>query len=259
MNRSVKYPFANMQKVTVVKLYIVVFCLFTCWVNAQTPKKVAWDYPVKQGTEAWNRTRTHAERVAVCQIPENLLSSISTKDLAEICLKYPVLFETLYSSNTYDSGLDRLFEEFNGIAELFKRSEVSKALLNQYQEKMQNLSYLEGKSTDTQKGLFILDIAVIELLLSRYQSPDDKNNENYIVIMQFLITGYEKKLLYPKSFGGLSFGINLFARTKILIKLDKQNLEKIPEKDINLIFSRGEFDEPTMRNINELSYQIIKK
>ena len=82
------------------KLVIVLFSLVTSAVNAQLPWEYTvrpgmWDYPVKPGMEEWRQLQSHTEMVSVCQIPEEILSSLSTEDLAELCLRYPMYTDFL--------------------------------------------------------------------------------------------------------------------------------------------------------------------
>jgi carbonic anhydrase len=48
-------------------------------------KKVAWDYPVKPGSEEWAAFTTGLQMQKVCQIPENILEQLSTNELVVIC------------------------------------------------------------------------------------------------------------------------------------------------------------------------------
>lgn len=242
-------------------ILIVVFSLVTCVAYAQpaTEKKLAWDYPVKPRTDEWNKMTSHQEAVDACQIPEELFSSLSTEDLTVICLQYPLLAESLFSCNSYDQCLTSLFKEFNGIGELFKREDTAKELMKQYHAKIKNLSYLEGKDSDTLKGLFIVSIAVLEILITHYDSPNSLTKENNLEILQVLMVGYEQKMKYPNYFGSFALQTNFFARAKIIVKMDEQKLERIPQKDQNSVFLLGRFDEPTTHVINELSYQLIKE
>lgn len=242
------------------KKLLVIFCMVVGVVNAQTvrEKKLPWDYPVKLGMKEWEQLDTRQKRLNACQIPIDVLSSLSTEDLTEICMQTHLVMEVFHYSS-YEIGLDSLFKNFNGIRELFKRKDVAKGLLKWYENAIQNLSYLEGDATDVQKGRFTLNIAVMELLFTRYFSPDDALKKNYLEILQILVDGYEKMFMYPESFAGFSFSINIYSRAHQIIKISEQNLEKIPQKDKNRIFISGALDEETLNVINELSYQLIKE
>jgi len=84
------------------------------------------------------------DRAAALQIPENILKEMSTAGLAETCINYPMIAEMAF----YDSleiGFGRIKSQFNGLQELFARTDVADILvpifvsmdlnkLNQYAE-----------------------------------------------------------------------------------------------------------------------------
>ena len=211
-------------------------------------KDLPWDYPVKPGTEEWNQlSLKHIdERVNVCQIPEDILSTLSTEDLTELCMQYPLLSQILFVYNTYEGGLNTLFSHFNGIRELFQRNDGVKELLRKYRYIIQN-------SPDTTGDFDIQNIRALEVILARYQSPDD-SKENYMEIVQYLVCGYKKNLMNPEILLQVT---NFYARAVILAKIDEQKLESIPRKGSNHVFQLGYLDEQTERAINELSCQYI--
>ena len=215
-----------------------------------------WDYPAKPGTEEWNNLEGHQERINTCQIPEEILTSLSTEDLTKICLQYPFLLD-FYLYNSYELGLDALFRQFNGIRELFTREDVSNALLKEYRRLLQSqrLYFLNGTAPDGEKGLYIISTWYPEILLSRYQSPNDAK-ENYIEIVHQLVCGYEKKLMYPEF---SKMHTNFYARAIMLVKIDQQNIQSIPFGYANCVFEHGRYDDPTEQAINDLSCQYLNR
>jgi len=218
-------------------------------------RELPWDYPVKPGMEEWNKLKGVNEMIAACQIPEEVLSSLSTEDLAEICLQYPMIDSYLIYT-TYEQGLNALVRQFNGIRELYQREDAWKTLLKSYRCRFQNrnLSFLlEPATTVIEKGLYFLPTNDSEILLSHYQSLY-VSKEVYMEILQQLFCGYEKKWIYLE---GFSHKINFYSRAIMLIKIDPQNLEMIPQGYSNRIFWIPTIDEPTLRAINDLSCQYI--
>jgi len=235
--------------------FFTLYYLFTCATYAQTPAKVTWDYPVKPGSEEWKKLKNLEEKVSVCQIPVNVLSSSSIEDLTDICLQYPLLYN-LFAFNNMNDGIDVLFAEFNGIRELYKRKHVSKELLKRYQEKIGNLSFLDGTSSGAEKGIFIISISALEVLLSRYQSHNEETKDEYEEIVKNLVDGYKKKVIYAEKFKGFGFQTNLFSRAHVISIINKQILEELPLKDWNSVFFSGMADAETINKIDEFSYKI---
>ena len=231
-------------------------------VNAQLPWEYTvrpgmWDYPVKLGTEEWKQFQSDAEMVSACQIPEEVLISLSTEDLAELCLRYPLYMDLLSPENLSD-GLDRMFSNFNGIRELYQRSDAPNILTNRYREKIQWLSFLDGENPDIQKGFLIVDVSIMEVLLSRLEWQDSEDKQVPKEVLQSLVDGLEGKLPYIKYFHGL-FQTNFYARAHIISKIDETFIERLPHKDNNIVLSTGFVpDEQTFNLINELSYQLIE-
>ena len=245
------------------KKLVLLFCLVACVINAQmaTEKKLPWDYPVKMESPEWEKLQfgEPGELLAALQIPEDVLSSLSTEDLTAICLKYPFIRFITYGA-AYDERLDLLFEEFNGIRELFKRNDASKELLKQHELMIKNLSFLEGEAPGIEKSRFTFTICAVEILLSRFQFHDNDQKSNYIEILQSLVSYYEKMHLYKDYFGILQIRSNAYSKAKILVKIDEKNIDKIPLGYSNRLFNKeSQLDEQTERAINELSYQFTIK
>ena len=220
---------------------------FYCIDSKSSMMELPWDYPVKPGMEEWKRFQSNKEMTEACQIPESILSSLSTKELTAICLQYPLLL-SMFAFNTPDQGIDALFNEFNGIRELFKRNGASKELLIWYNCQIRNCSLLVEKNfSDVEKGCFVYSIAKIEYLLSRA-------TDNQMDILKNLVAGYETKLKYPDYFiSGLNY--NLFSRAHIIDNMCKQCFDDVPEK--GYLFAVFYLKE-TIDIINKLSYQLIK-
>jgi len=224
-----------------------------CVANAQQ----SWDYPVKPGMEAWKQLQSNKEMVNACQIPENVISSLSTEELTELCLRYPLIHD-IFAFNNLNSGLDKLFNDFNGIKELYQRSDVLICITMRYSQKMQSFSFLDGINTDYKKGEFIANVSLLEVLLSRCVMQNDAKLEEYKDVLRILLSGYENKFMYSDYFMGLGFRSNVYSRAHIIFKLDKQNIENLPQKDKNSVFYSGMADEESMRVIDELCYKLIK-
>ena len=209
--------------------------------------KLPWDYPMKPDMEVWKKFKSNKDMIDACQIPKAILSSLTTKELTAICIQYPLLI-SMFAFNIPDYGIDAIFNEFNGIRELFKRKDVSKELLSLYNFQIQNCSLLgNNEISEIEKGNFNISISALEYLLSRV-------TENYMDILKTLVVGYETKLMYPDYFcSGLSH--NLFARAHIIDNMCKQCFDDIPEK--GYLFTTYYLEE-TISIINKMSYQLIK-
>jgi hypothetical protein len=237
---------------------ILLLCvLFFSCKTEEFQENLPWDYPVKPGTEEWKKFTSNEEMVAACQIPDIILTSLSTEDLTELCLRYPLLAD-VFAFYNLQIGLDKLFSDFNGIRELYKRKKVADELLKRYNLKIQNLSFLDGKASNIEKGSYIISISALEILLTRIDGQDNEDKEILKKILQSLVFGYERKRNYEDYFQGLGFRTNFYSRANIIAKIDKLSIELLPYKDKNTVLFSGYVDAETMRVLDELSYQLIK-
>ena len=209
----------------------------------------AWDYPMKPGMEEWKQFHSNEEMVSACQIPEKVLSSLSTEDLTKICIEYPLLAD-VFAFNFLSDGAYKLYNDFNGIRELFKRKNVSKELLNHYNCLMREFEF-DSKS--------VIPVWSMEFLLGFYtQKADILTNEDCKNILQSLLCGYEKEVVHNDPDFSYPFPINFYARAHLIIKISPQSIEKIPGGKLNGVFNSDRFDRETMDIINELTYELIK-
>jgi hypothetical protein len=219
-------------------------------------KKTAWDYPVKPGTEQWKKLENNAQKVAVCQMPADLLSDISTKDLTAICLQYPLLYDVL-AFNNINSGLKKLFSDFNGIRELSKRTDAIDNLREQYISEIQHFPNIL-KASNLEIGHSTTKISLLEILLSYSEFHGNTTKETQKEVLKNLLSGYREKCRYPEYFQGSGFTSNLFARAHVIIKIDTSLSAQFEEKNKAVLFS-GMANAEQIDIIDQLSHTLINK
>lgn len=122
-------------------------------------KTDAYVFPITpEDQEKWKEFKSLDEKRAACEIPEEVLKSISTEGLLETCLNYP-LFGNFLFHNSYQKGFEGVCK-FNGLQELLKRSDAGKCLLKYYK----NLDLGKMKSEDK---FHALRIEYIEMLIAQ--------------------------------------------------------------------------------------------
>lgn len=80
----------------------------------------AYTYPIIPETSEWNALETINDKLEACQIPEAILSELTTPALIESVANYP-LSVNLYAYNNLEEGYNKVKEQFNGLAELERR------------------------------------------------------------------------------------------------------------------------------------------
>jgi len=99
----------------VLKAVILFFLIpLICYCQEKTG---AYEYPVKPGMPEWKEILSHKERVKACQIPETMLTNMTTEDLIETCLNYPI-FNEMWFYNSMLDGFEIAAKNFNGFQEL---------------------------------------------------------------------------------------------------------------------------------------------
>lgn len=87
-----------------------------------------YNYSIKPGSQVWKSFNTHDEMIKAVQVPDSVLKRLSTKDLIQTCLSYPLAFDYLAFDNL-KNGYERTFKNFNGFRELTSRNDAGKELL----------------------------------------------------------------------------------------------------------------------------------
>ena len=77
----------------------------------------------------WTLLDTYSQKLAACQIPDSLISQISTDELVEICMEFPLLLDA-YAFQTPLIGLQTMISRFNGFKELLARKDNCCCLFN---------------------------------------------------------------------------------------------------------------------------------
>lgn len=113
------------------KIFYLILLMSGLYANAQTTRNDVYDFPIKQGSKQWRTIENIDERIMALQIPNSILSWISTEALLETCLRYPYLTDILFCDN-YQKGFEVLTNEFNGFQELLIRPNLIDVLLKKY-------------------------------------------------------------------------------------------------------------------------------
>ena len=159
---------------------------------------------------------THQQKIDACRIPDNLLPLLSTEELVEICMEYPLLIDA-YAYNNIVEGMQQVTSRFNGFQELFKRKDNCICLFD----------YL--KSNDLrQENTFGLDeinlakktiyYALAEVLLSFdriIQNADDDQKKHIALFSCDLIESQEQK---PSVYGLSSIGASAYLAGSVIAK-----------------------------------------
>lgn len=117
----------------------------------------AFQYPVTPEMEEWEAFQSLDEMIEACQIPDDILSKMSTDELVEAVANYPLAINVC-AYDTPQEGIAHIKEYFNGLHELSKRSTAVQSM-DAYLDR-----YEQAGSTDFVKETFTK--AVYQMLVS---------------------------------------------------------------------------------------------
>ncbi len=79
----------------------------------------------------WETSTNRIERGEMVQLPEDWLKSMDTDTLVEAVIEYP-FFVDVYAFDDIQTGVDVMYDTFNGIRELAERSDAGEVILQKY-------------------------------------------------------------------------------------------------------------------------------
>lgn len=110
------------------RIILAIFVSVTAFPALSKP----YEYSIKRGTAAWRALSGPYERWAACNIPEDVLASMTAKDIVETFVAYPLAAEMFMSNESWDDGFDRIVGRFSGAREVLKRPECAGILAEKY-------------------------------------------------------------------------------------------------------------------------------
>jgi hypothetical protein len=154
-------------------LSTILLMLLPCLAIGQE-KKTTWDYPIKSGMEEWNRLKTESERIAVLQIPEDILATLSPDDAVRLCITLPAFF-IFTAFNTPQEGFSVMLERYNILKHILTRKDVGSGLIAAYKD----ADLLGFKTLPYSDDFWSLKLFYLELLLSQKEflqnlKPEEK-------------------------------------------------------------------------------------
>jgi hypothetical protein len=184
------------------KFCVVITFLALSVISFAQQSSGVYEYPVKPGSDQWKTFTTHTEMINSCQIPNTILQKMSTGDLVETCLNYP-LYMDMFAYNQLQNGFDVVTAHFNGLQVFLNREDAGTVLLEKY-KKMdpeafdQNLSLIK-KGEYAAKFYYVEILIAQETILSNLQPIQRK------LLLEECIRKFKEKEKYPEVYDALSY------------------------------------------------------
>ena len=142
-----------------------------------------YDFPVKPGTAKWRKFKTHDQMLRATQIPQDVLTGMSTRGLVQTVLNYP-LFGDFLAYNSLQDGFNNMAVSFNGLPELLSRRDAGMELLARY--RAMNPAAIEDNWSLDRQGEYDLSFTYIETLLAQdsiLASITDTERQNLLSVL----------------------------------------------------------------------------
>jgi len=147
-------------------------------------------YPVVESYE-WD-SMTRQERVAACQISEEMLETMPTDDLLQIVLEYPFMID-LYAFNTYAEGFQHVYNEFPALEELSNRNDFGAVIVEVYKEApVASTASIRSESSVGYEN--IKTLSIMDIFLAQPEMTDNLAEEVIISLVDIAEKKYLEKI-----------------------------------------------------------------
>lgn len=143
-----------MKRVVIVMLCILAFVV-ACQKGDTYTITEPYQYPVVPGMEKWADLKSLQEKIEACQIPEDILTNMTTEALVETVVHYP-LFGNAFAHDTPQMGLSEVKKYCNGLQELYTREDAIEKMEEFIREKLPQLE--DGKFKGMWAELILEDL-----------------------------------------------------------------------------------------------------
>lgn len=170
-------------------------------------------YPIRPGTVQWSNLTSGDEQLKACQIPDSVLSNISTEGLIQSWLDFPLTNEILLS-NSVQRGIEFFIANFSGLKELCKRKDAGDKLFERY-KKMDPLC-IDNFTSDSAKGFYTFTFTYVEMLLGQDTILNKLTASQKKLLVSEALNKYDSKNKYEVYFGFFGAANSMFVCGKAM-------------------------------------------
>jgi hypothetical protein len=168
-------------------------------------------FPVQPGTPAWAALQSGADMIAVCQVPTNVLKSISTPGLVTTCLNYPLL-SNMVAFTPLQKGTRAQLTNFNGFGELSQRSDAATLLASRYQ-----LMQTACLPTPAEWGDYSFTYSYLEMVLAQDEYLNQlSSGQRHALVKEALAKYAAKQKLITDVYGVFGLKTTAFLMARVM-------------------------------------------
>lgn len=137
----------------------------------------SFDFAEITKPDEWAKFTCLEEMIKACQIPDQIISNLSTQKLLEVCMQYPLVNNYIFYNDQF-VGIDNVVKYFNGFTELFKRLDAAETVIDYYYniDIDSVTSYKDKKLHKT--GISPLEVDALELIMYSNYIPNLFSSNN---------------------------------------------------------------------------------
>ena len=151
------------------------------------------------------------------QIPDTDLSQMSTEQLIQAYVDCP-LTGYMFGYNTFQSGFERVYNEFNGLQELLQRKDAAKKVI-EYYTKIRVDGY-DKNWDDIKKGTFTFQFMYIEILLCQPEILNQLSKSELKYLIKELLNKTQMKVIHQDIHSIIGISFCTYTLFNLLVKFD---------------------------------------
>ncbi|WP_276370556.1 hypothetical protein [Chryseolinea sp. H1M3-3] len=180
-----------------------------------------YEYPIPFQSDAWFELRSLEERVDACQIPQQVLDTITTEALLETLLNYPLLFE--YTAfDVMQNGFERIKGEQKGFAEFYSRKDAFEIALDRYTKMSVRCDNFYPPFLNEIKTPASISFANFEFVMFQDEFMNALDEKEVQMFFERILQKLELKYQYGEEYKEYGVWISCAILGKIMLKNDFQ-------------------------------------
>lgn len=189
-------------------------------------------YPIVPVMEEWKSFKTGDEMWDACQLPKGMLESLTTSELLEACMQFPLAYDYLLV-NDERNAIRFEFEKFNGLGSLLQREDAVSTLVNYYEAIPFDI---DSRIADGVFRFTPFTVSYLELIIADDAVLQKATPQELKQIQKAAFRKYKDKLVYSGDLGSdnLKRTIYLWAKIRMLSGDKTQIISKFVEDYLNV-------------------------
>lgn len=188
-----------------------------------------YTYPLKAGTDEWLNLNVQ-QRVERLQLSDNLLGSMRTEDLIEVCLEYPFTLD-LFAFNDFQTGFKALYNNFNGFRELLSRDDLAEPFLLFLDVNWQKADLMKG-GEGLEIGMYTLLSVVYKYMLAQDTVISKMSRSQLRRMLDICIRNNEIELSDAEMWSGVNQEATWYVYIKVIHNMGGFQFKDASEEDL---------------------------